>query len=171
MPLPAPDIVMLIAIGASAAFGLFRGLVREVVSLAIWAAAFLLALLLGPLLAEQMQFNVGAGVKGALGFAAIFVVVLLAGAFLQKMLGAMVEATGLTGTDRTLGLAFGAVRGAILVIVALVALRPFAEDRAWWADSTVAPVLLPFEGLVMEFIDAVLALFGVGSDGEGTGAV
>ena len=162
---------MLIAIGASAAFGLFRGLVREVVSLAIWAGAFFLALLFGPLLAELMQFNVGSGVKGALGFAATFVVVLVAGAFLQKMLGAMVEATGLTGTDRTLGLAFGAVRGAILVIVALVALRPFAEERAWWADSTIAPVLLPFEGLVMEFIDAVLALFGVGSDGEGTGAV
>ena len=162
---------MLIVIGASAVLGLFRGLVREVVSLAIWASAFFLALLFGPLLAEQMQFNVGPGVMGALGFAATFVVVLVAGAFLQKMLGAMVEATGLTGTDRTLGLAFGAVRGAIVVIVALVALRPFAEERAWWADSTVASILLPFEGLVMEFIDAVLALFGVGSDGEGTGVV
>lgn len=162
---------MLIAIGASSAFGLFRGLVRELVSLAIWAAALFLALLLGPVLAEQMQFNAGAGVKGALGFAATFVVVLVAGAFLQKMLGAVVEATGLTGTDRTLGLAFGALRGAILVIVALVALRPFAEERAWWAESTVAPVLLPFEGLVMEFIDAVFALFGSGPDGEETGAV
>ncbi len=161
---------MLIAIGASAAFGLFRGLVREVVSLAIWAGAFFLALLLGPLLAEQMQFNVGGGVKDALGFAATFVVVLVAGAFLQKMLGAMVEATGLTGTDRTLGLAFGAVRGAILVIVTLVALRPFAEEHAWWADSTVAPVLLRFEGLVMEFVNAVLAPFGAGSENEGMGA-
>lgn len=171
MPLPTPDIVMLIVVGASAVLGLFRGLVREVVSLAIWASAFFLALLFGPLLADEMQFNVSAGVKGALGFAAIFVVVLVAGAFLQKMLGVMVEATGLTGTDRTLGLAFGAVRGAIMLIVALVALRPFAEERAWWAESTVAPILLHFEGLVMEFMDAVLALFGVGSDDEGTGAV
>ena len=170
MPLPTPDILMLIVIGASAALGLFRGLVREVVSLAIWAAAFFLALVFGPVLAELMQFNVGTGVKRALGFAAAFVVVLVAGAFLQKMLGAMVEATGLTGTDRTLGLAFGAVRGAIVVIVALVALRPFAEESAWWTDSAVASFLLPFEGLVMELIDAVLGLFGAGSD-EGTGAV
>ena len=171
MPLPTPDIVMLIVIGASAVLGLFRGLVREVVSLAIWASAFLLALLFGPLLAEQMQFNVGPGVTGALGFAATFVVVLVAGAFLQKMLGAMVEATGLTGTDRILGLAFGAVRGAIVVIVALVALRPFAEESAWWAVSTVAPILLPLEGLVMEVIDIAFALFGGGFDSEGTGAV
>ena len=162
---------MLIVIGASAALGLFRGLVREVVSLAIWAAACLFAMAFGPLLAELMQFDVGPGVKSALGFAAIFVAVLVAGAFLQKMLGAMVEATGLTGTDRTLGLAFGAVRGAIVVIVALIVLRPFAEERAWWSESTVAPFLLLFESHVMEFIDAVLALFDAAPDGEETGAV
>ncbi len=162
---------MLIVIGASAALGLFRGLVREVASLAIWAAAFFLALLFGPVLADQMQFNIDPGVKNALGTAAAFVVVLVAGAFLQKMLGAMVEATGLTGTDRTVGLAFGAARGAIVVIVALVALRPFAEERAWWSESTVAPILLPFESVVMEFIDAALALFGTSADGETTGAV
>ena len=162
---------MLIVIGASAAFGLFRGLVRELVSLAIWAGAFLLSLLFGPLLAEQMEFNVGPGVKTALGFAAVFVVVLVAGAFLQKMLGAMVEATGLTGTDRTLGLAFGAVRGAIVVIVALVALRPFSEDRGWLSESTVAPFLLAFESHVMQFIDAIVALFTGGAASDGTEAV
>lgn len=162
---------MLIVIGASAAFGLFRGLVRELVSLAIWGGAFFLSLLFGPLLAESMAFDVGPGVKSALGFAAVFVVVLVAGAFTQKMLGAMVEATGLTGTDRTLGLAFGAVRGAIVVIVALVALRPFSEDRAWWSESAVAPFLLGFESHVMQFIDAIAALFTSGAASDGTEAV
>ena len=168
MPLSTPDIVMLIVIVTSAGLGLFRGFVREVVSLAIWVAAFVFALMLGPLLAQAMQFDVGPGVKSALGFALVFVVVLIAGAFLQKMLGALVEATGLTGTDRTLGMAFGAVRGAIVVIVALVALRPFAEERAWWSESHVAPFLLVFESHVMEFIDAVLGLFaGAGDDSAG----
>ena len=162
---------MLIVIGASAALGLFRGLLRELVSLAIWVGAFFFSLLFGPLLAEQMAFNVGPGVKTALGFAAVFVVVLVAGAFLQKMLGAMVEATGLTGTDRTLGLAFGAVRGAVVVIVALIALRPFSEDRAWWSESDVAPFLLAFEGLVMQFVDAIVALFSSGAASDGTEAV
>ena len=55
-------------------------------------------------------------------------------------MAALVKATGLTWTDRLLGMVFGAARGALLVtvVVALVNLSPFRTD-AWFAESQVVP--------------------------------
>ena len=159
MPLTTPDIVMLIVMLVSAALGLFRGLVREMASLAIWFCAFVLAAVFAPLVADSLPADLGGGVRSALGFAAVFVAVLVAGAFGQRLLAGLVNTTGLTGTDRTLGLVFGAARGAIVVIVGLIAMRPFSLERSWWQESSVAPMLLAFEHDVLALIDAVVVTF------------
>ncbi|MGD2019774.1 MAG: CvpA family protein, partial [Thiohalocapsa sp.] len=51
-----------------------------------------------------------------------------------------VEKTGLTGTDRLLGMVFGAGRGAVVValLVFLASLTPVVEDP-WWAQSDLLP--------------------------------
>ncbi|TVP53074.1 MAG: CvpA family protein, partial [Halomonadaceae bacterium] len=47
-----------------------------------------------------------------------------------------IKATGLSATDRALGMFFGLARGVILVVVALALLRmtPLTED-SWWQES------------------------------------
>lgn len=150
---------MLIVILVSMALGLFRGLAREVTSLAIWFGAFVLAAVFGPLAAGALPAELGGGVRSGLGFAAVLVAVLVAGAFAQRLLAGLVRTTGLTGTDRTLGMAFGAARGAIVVIVGLIVLRPFSIERSWWQESSVAPVLLAFEHEVLALIDGVVGTF------------
>jgi membrane protein required for colicin V production len=73
-----------------------------------------------------------------LGAAVLLIVigVLIAGAMLAWLLSTLVEKTGLSGTDRLLGVVFGAARGAVLValIVFLLALTPITEDL-WWDQS------------------------------------
>ena len=150
------DVVMGIVIVVSAVFGLMRGLVREVLSLAIWAAALLLGIAFAGSVAAMLGLDLSAGLQTAIGFAIVFVAVLVAGALAQRFLGGLVESTGLTGTDRTLGLVFGTVRGAAVVLVALILLRPFAESRDWWAESLIAPPLLTFENEVIELFDLMM---------------
>ena len=104
----------------------------------------------------MLGLNLSAGLQTAIGFAIVFVAVLVAGALAQRFLGGLVESTGLTGTDRTLGLVFGTVRGAAVVLVALILLRPFAESRDWWAESLIAPPLLSFENEVIELFDLMM---------------
>ena len=150
------DIVMGTVIGVSALLGLMRGLVREVLSLVIWAAALLLGLVFADPVVAMLELDLGAGLQTAIGFAIVFVAVLVAGALVQRFLGGLVESTGLTGTDRSLGLVFGALRGAAVVLVALILLRPFAESRGWWTESLIAPPLLTFENEVMELFDLLM---------------
>jgi len=159
------DVVMGVVILVSAVFGLMRGLLREVLSLVIWASALILGILFADDVAGLLGLNVSPGLATAIGFAAIFVAVLIGGAILQRLAGGLVSGTGLTGTDRTLGLAFGAIRGAAVVLVALILLRPFAEGREWWVESRMAPALLAFEADLLEAFNYVVNAVS-GTSGE-----
>lgn len=149
------DVAIAAVVALSAVFGVLRGFVKEVVSLVIWVTALLLGTFFGAFVGEMMGLDLAPRLQTAVGFAAIFVVVLVAGALLQRLLHGLVESTGLTGTDRMLGLLFGAGRGIAVVVVGLIVLRPFAEERAWWSESRLAPPLLAFEDDMLSLVDYV----------------
>ncbi len=163
-----PDIVIAAVIALSASFGLMRGLVREVVSLVIWITAALGASAFSGLVADSVlgTLDLGRPMRVAIGFALVFIGVLIAGAILQRVLGGLVKSTGLGGTDRLLGLVFGGLRGAVVVIVALMAVRPFAQQSGWWAESEFRPGLLAFEDDLLELFGAGKGLVDDGNDGE-----
>ncbi|MEZ5557441.1 MAG: CvpA family protein [Pseudomonadales bacterium] len=147
------DIVIAIIVLLSALIGLVRGLLREVVSLATWLAAFILALYFAPALAERLVAQISdETVRLVVGFIAVFVATLIAGALVQWLLSKLVQGTGLTGTDRFLGFLFGSARGVLVCIIALIALRPFAEDTPWWQASRLVPELLFFERDVLDLM-------------------
>ena len=147
-----PDIIMLIVILLSALIGLARGLIKEVLSLASWALAFILALYFAPLVGNWLSADL-ANARLVIGFAVVFVAVLIIGAIVQWLVSKLVESTGLTGTDRFLGFLFGSARGVLVCIVALIALRPFAEDTDWWHASSIRPELAAFEEDVVQLMD------------------
>ena len=70
----------------------------------------------------------------------MFVATLLVGAMINFLIGELIRVTGLSGTDRFLGMAFGAARGALLVVVAvgLLSLGPVQQD-SWWQESRLVP--------------------------------
>lgn len=146
----AADYVVLTIIVISALMGLARGFVREILSLAIWALAVILGLAfadqLAPLLPKRID---GASLRFVAAFSAIFVGTLLTGAIVQWLIKQLVETTGLSGMDRLIGLLFGALRGAVVCIVAAIALRPFAAEQSWWRESRAIPALGAFETDVM----------------------
>lgn len=131
------DYVIIAIIALSALIGLARGLVREVISLAVWIAALAVAwLFYEPLAIELTPWISTPSIR--IGVAVLMLVfgVLIAGAILGYLLATLVDKTGLTGTDRLLGIVFGAARGAVLValVVFLASLTPLTEDP-WWDQS------------------------------------
>jgi membrane protein required for colicin V production len=152
-PLPTADIVLLIVILLSALIGLVRGLLREILSLASWFAAFMLALYFTPVAAQYLAAHFAdEAVQMGIGFVAIFVVTLIAGGIVQWLLRKLVETSGLSGTDRFLGFLFGGVRGVLVCIIALIVLRPFGESTGWWQQSQLTPQFLAFEQDVLELM-------------------
>lgn len=147
------DIVILIVVLLSALIGLARGLLKEVLSLASWLAAFILALYFAPPVADRLAGHLADGsVRLVVAFIAVFLATLIAGGLLQWVVGTLVKTTGLSGTDRFLGFLFGSARGVVVCIVALIALRQFAEAGQWWHGSVLVPELLAFEEELLAFM-------------------
>ena len=148
-----PDIIILIVVLLSAVIGLVRGLVKEVVSLVVWLAAFIIAMAFATTVADEIvSADLDPRVRVVIGFAIVFVIVLIAGGLVQWLLSKLIQSTGLSGTDRFLGFLFGSIRGAVVVIVALIAVRPFVEADDWWAESELRPQLLAFEQDVVDLL-------------------
>lgn len=139
--LSSADIVLLGIVAISTIVGLWRGFVVEVMSLAVWVAAFWLAFAFGDEAAALFEGTVQAeGARLFLGYAALFISALLVGGLATWLMGRLVKSTGLSGTDRLLGLGFGLLRGAALGCV-LVLLLGFTSlpQAAWWRDSRLLP--------------------------------
>jgi membrane protein required for colicin V production len=137
------DYTILAVLGFSVLVGLWRGLVSEVLALVIWVAAFWVAWLLGPTVAARLTAITLPALRVAAGYAACFVLVLVLGAILRYVVRRLLEGSGLSGTDRLLGMLFGFVRGALLVCV-LVFLCQFTSltREPLWQQSVLLP---PFQ--------------------------
>ncbi|HEX4909868.1 MAG TPA: CvpA family protein [Permianibacter sp.] len=128
----------------SALLSLWRGFVREAVALAGWLLAFFLARGfhddLSPFLSNDIRPE---GLKLALAWVAIFLLVLFLSYLLAKLGQVLIDKAGLTTPDRVLGMAFGLLRGlalcAALVIVSKAFTR-FPEAVVWQQSRLIAPL-------------------------------
>ena len=140
-----PDYAIIAVIAVSVLVGALRGFIKEVFSLAVWAAAFLVAYHFAGDVADLMADAVTLpSARTAMGFAGLFIAVLLVGGLVNYLLGRLVETTGLSGTDRLLGGVFGAARGLALVVAVLLVsgFTPIPADP-WWKDSATIQRLMP----------------------------
>jgi membrane protein required for colicin V production len=138
----ALDWVFVTVLAASFLLGAWRGLVYEVLSVFSWIAAFVLAQWLAPDAAALLPVaGAGQAVRYAAGFVVVFIAVVFAGALLAWLTSKLVQAVGLRPVDRTLGAAFGLIRGAVLLMAVAVVINMTALKRAdWWTESRAAGV-------------------------------
>jgi membrane protein required for colicin V production len=160
------DYVILGIIVISTLVGTLRGFIKEAFSLAVWAAAFLIAFQYSGALAMELENHIELpSVRTSLAFAGLFISVLLVGGLLTFLVGKLVEKTGLSGTDRLLGGVFGGVRGVALVLalILVAGLTPVPQDP-WWQQSRSIQSLMPLAewaaGLLPDYIQEHLELKG-----------
>ncbi|UGV32055.1 CvpA family protein [Halopseudomonas aestusnigri] len=144
MSLTWVDWAIVAIIAVSALISLTRGFVKEALSLLTWVIAGLVAWLFGGALAELLvPYIETPSLRVIAACSILFVMTLLLGGLVNYLISQLVKATGLSGTDRFLGMVFGAARGALLVVVAvgLLSLAPVEAD-VWWRESVVIPHFL-----------------------------
>jgi len=132
-------IVAIVAI--SALISLKRGFVKEALSLLTWIIAGAVAWMFGGSLAQYLvNYIETPSARVIAGCTILFVATLLVGAMVNFLIGELIRVTGLSGTDRFLGMVFGAARGGLLVVVAvgLLSLGPVQQDQ-WWQQSRLLP--------------------------------
>ncbi len=144
------DFILILLIGASVAVGLMRGIIREGLSVANWVAAFFVAAFFRPVLDVRLEGIINiAEIRSVSAFAGIFICSLLVGGIIIHLSHALVKASGLSGTDRSLGMAFGLLRGALAVVAIASVLNPLFAEESWWHGSQLLPFFLAFEAEVM----------------------
>lgn len=123
----------------SAIISVLRGFVKEAVSLATWILAFWVSATFGGKLATLLPDAISnAQLRVAISFVALFLATLLVGGLANFLLGTFVSRSGLSGTDRTLGVVFGVLRGVVVVavLVLLAGLTTITSETVW-TDSVL----------------------------------
>ena len=123
--------------------GAWRGLVYEVLSVLGWAASFYVAQWYAPHAATLLpRQSASVPVRYAAAFVLVFIAAVFAAGLLASLLKKLVEAVGLRPVDRTLGAAFGVLRGVILLLAAAVVMDMTAlKSSLWWQESRGASAL------------------------------
>lgn len=127
------DAVVAVVILLSAILAYSRGVVREILAIAGWVAAAVLAFIFAPQaepLIKQIpvldKFLGGSCELSVIAaFAAVFAVALIVMSIFTPLFSSAVQRSALGGVDQGLGFLFGVLRGILLVAVAFV-----AYDRA-----------------------------------------
>jgi membrane protein required for colicin V production len=134
------DWAIVVVLAGSVLFGVFRGLVREVLALAGWIAGIWLALRFAADVGARIPLDLPAAFKVALAGAAIVVGVVIAAALAAWLIGKLLAAVRLSGLDRMLGALFGLLRGALIVLgVVLFAGRTTLAQQSPWRESMLLP--------------------------------
>lgn len=133
------DWVIIALITVSTLISLKRGFIKEALSLITWVGAFIIARTFHPQMQSLLEGTVETPlVRLVAAFAILFFATLIVGAIINNLIGHLVRATGLSATDRVLGMGFGLLRGLVVVIVAIAFTRytPLAQDT-WWRTSVM----------------------------------
>lgn len=128
------DYLIIAIIAVSTLIGIWRGFVREALSLLIWVAAFWLSYAwAGTFEAYFNSWISDRSLRLISAFVLLFLTVHVAGFVIARLMSSLLESVGLGGVDRVAGGGFGIARGVVLVAagVLVVGMTPIAKEPLW----------------------------------------
>jgi membrane protein required for colicin V production len=153
------DIAILAVILISTLISLVRGFVKESISLATWIIAGFIAITYYLVLSDYLLPYIDSPtISQAAAFAALFISTLIVGAIINFMVSQLVTRTGLSGTDKMLGMIFGAARGVLIIsmIVLFAGLTPMPSE-IWWQQSNLVEYFREIALWIQEWMPQDLA--------------
>ena len=149
------DYILIGVAAVSTVIGLFRGFAREAFSLATWSLAIWASWRFGN--QGQAYFE---GLTDSVVIqlwvarCVILVLVLLAGGVGGWMVSTLLTRTGLSGTDRAVGMVFGLMRGVVLAGFLIIVMQAAELDKEpWWQESKLIPYATPLTDALGELAE------------------
>jgi membrane protein required for colicin V production len=149
MPITLLDIILLVVMLISALLAMVRGFMREVLSIASWAAAAIVTVWAYPKLKPiALQYVTNDIVASAAAIGIAFLGTLLIVSIITIKISDMVLDSRVGALDRTLGFLFGLARGLVIVVVAFLFFAWLVPDRSQpdWVKNAKSKVVLQGTG-------------------------
>jgi membrane protein required for colicin V production len=153
------DYLVIFVLVSSVITGTLRGLVKEILSLAGWIIAFVVANAYGPWLAAMLPEAIpGVVVRLIVAFIALFIVARILIALVTMAIEALIEAGGLSLADRGLGSLFGLARGIVIVLAGVIlAGMTSMPKQDFWKHALLSPMAESGVRTVKPFLPADMA--------------
>ena len=153
------DYLVLFILISSVVISTMRGLVKEILSLVGWVAAFIVANAFGAKLAPMLPSVIpGEALRLIVAFIALFLGVRVLMGLLALAIGALIEASGLSLADRGLGGLFGLGRGIVIVLAGVILCGMTSiPQQAFWKNALLSPMAETGARTVKPFLPAALA--------------
>jgi membrane protein required for colicin V production len=149
MPITLLDVILLVVMLISALLAMVRGFMREVLSIASWAAAALITVWAYPKLKPiALQYFTNDIVASAAAIGVAFLGTLLVVSVITIKISDMILDSRVGALDRTLGFLFGLARGLVIVVVAFLFFAWLVPDRSQpdWVKNAKSKVVLQGTG-------------------------
>lgn len=153
------DYLVLLIIICSVIISTLRGVVREIISLAGWVVALIVANAYGDVLAQWLpDFIPGEMTRLIIGFIVLFIGVRLLMALVGRTIEELVEVSGLSAINRLLGCVFGMVRGIVIVLaVVLLCGMTSIPEQTFWQNAKLSPIAVQWAQQVLPYLPGTLA--------------
>jgi len=146
--------VLLFILGCSVVISTMRGLIKEILSLASWIIAFVVANAYGAIVAAWMPDVLpGQMARLIVAFIALFIGVRLLMSLLTLAVDSVIKAGGLKLADRGLGGLFGLARGGVIVLAAAILCGMTSiPQQGFWKDALFSPIVVTAAQTVMPYL-------------------
>jgi membrane protein required for colicin V production len=153
------DYLVLFVLAASIIVSLLRGVVKELLSLLSWVAAFVVANAYSAALARMLPAVIpGEAVRLIVAFVALFIGARILMGLLSMAIDAVVTASGLGLVNRGLGGLFGLGRGIVIVLAGMIlAGMTSIPQQAFWREARLRPLAESAARTVKPYLPAALA--------------
>src|SRR4051812_44021218 len=139
------DCLIVLIIVVSAGYAAWRGFLWETLTIFAWVAAAFACLYFGPYVVPLMRSMVNeAWLASMLAYAAVFLAVFIPFAFMSHRFSESVKNSPIGPLDRAAGVAFGVVRGMVLVGLAYLAFTyfvPISKHPNWVREARLLPAV------------------------------
>jgi membrane protein required for colicin V production len=139
------DCLIVLIVVVSAGYAAWRGFIWETLTIFAWVAASLGCLYFGPSILPLTRSLVNqAWLASLLAYAAVFLAIFIPFAFISHRFSESVKSSPIGPLDRAAGVAFGVVRGLVIVGLAYLAFTYFVPIRhqpRWVTEARLLPVV------------------------------
>ena len=139
------DCLIVLVVVVSAGYAAWRGFIWETLTIFSWVASSLACLYFGPYIIPLTRSIVGEGwLATFLGYASVFLAVFIPLAFISHRFSQTVKNSPIGPLDRAAGVAFGVVRGLVILALAYMAFTYFVPIRNqpnWLTEARLLPIV------------------------------